>query len=134
MSKTSRRNLLRLGTQSAQLSVAVPQVVGHRVTRMMNAGPVPNTRDMREFSRMSAEKATAFAQSWFAIGMEMMRANERLAFTMMTSWWSAWFGVTGFGRHSRQLQSAALDMTVKAIAPVHRTVMANAKRLASVKR
>jgi len=129
MSKTYRRNLVRLGTQSAQVALAVPQVVGHRVTRMMNAGPVPNTRDMREFSRMSAEKTTAFAQSWFAIGMEMMRANQRLALTMMGSW----FSVTGLGRHSQQMQSAALGIAVKGIAPVHRTVVANAKRLASLK-
>jgi hypothetical protein len=83
---------------------------------------------------MGSEKTAAFAQSWFAIGLAMMRANERLAFTLMTSWWNGWFSVAGPGRHSRQLQSAALGIAVKGIAPVHRTVVANAKRLASVKR
>src|SRR3954470_23486196 len=133
MSRTSR-NLTRAGTQAAQLAVAVPQVIGHRVTRMMTAGSVPSPRDTREFSRMSSEKTAAFAESWLAMGVEMMRANELLAVTLMTSWWNAWFSAAGFNRHARQLQSVALGIAVKGLAPVHRTAVANAKRLANVKR
>jgi hypothetical protein len=133
MSRTSR-NLMRVGTQTAQLALAVPQVVGHRVTRMMNAGAIPDARDVTEFSRMTSEKTAAFAESWFEMWLEMMRANERLAFTLMSSWWNAWFSVGGFNRHSRQLQSVALDVAAKGIAPVHRAVVANAKRLAKGRR
>jgi hypothetical protein len=112
----------------------VPQVVGHRVTRMMNAGAIPNARDLREFSRMSSEKTQAFTESWFAMCIEAMRANERLAFTLMSSWLNPWFSLSGFGRHSRQLQSIAMDVAAKGIAPVHRAVTANAKRLANARR
>lgn len=133
MSRTSR-NLMRVGTQTAQLALAVPQVVGHRVTRMMNAGTVPDARDLRELSLMGSEKAAAFAESWFAMCIEIMRANERLAFTLAASWWNAWFSPAGFGRHPRQLQSVASGVIAKGIAPVHRAAMANARRLGNAKR
>ena len=132
MSRTSR-NLMKVGTQTAELALAAPQVIGHRVTRMMNAGTIPDARDVTEFSRMSSEKTAAFAESWFEMCLELMRANERLGFTLMRAWWNAWFNA-GFGRHSRELQSAALGIAAKGMEPVHRAVVANAKRLANGRR
>ena len=47
---------LRLSRHTGELAAAVPQVVAHRVGRMMAAGPLPGARDQQEFYRMGAEK------------------------------------------------------------------------------
>ena len=36
----------------ADIAVAAPQVIAHRVTRMALAGPVPDARDRKEFATM----------------------------------------------------------------------------------
>ena len=46
---------LRLTRDAAQLADAVPQVVMHRVGRMMTAGVNPSRKDLDEFYRMGAE-------------------------------------------------------------------------------
>jgi len=40
----------------AELGVAAPQVVSHRLTRMALAGPALNARDRKEFTGMVVEK------------------------------------------------------------------------------
>ena len=59
MTKASTRKGKSLAMQSAQLAVAVPQVVAHRVTRMAIAGPKLSQRDRKEFALMVAEKESA---------------------------------------------------------------------------
>ena len=53
-----------IATKTAELAVAVPHVVFHRVTRMALAGPVPSARDRKEFQLMVEEKKAAFSQAW----------------------------------------------------------------------
>ncbi len=130
----SRRHLTKIGAQTAGLAVAVPQVVAHRVNRMLTAGAVPDARDLREFRLMTSEKTAAFMESWMATGAQLMRANQQFAFSLMTSWWRAWFSMPGLGRTTPQLQTAALGVLAKGMAPVHRIAVANAKRLAAIKR
>lgn len=114
-----RRPASTLPVQAAQLALAVPQVVGHRLTRMALAGPFPNARDRREFHVMGQEKVLAFWQSWFAMGWALTQA-----------WQQAWLAM---------LQGARvppLDAQVilgKGLAPVHRRATANARRLARVR-
>jgi hypothetical protein len=134
--------LTRIGAQSAGLALAVPQVVGHRVTRMIAAGSTPDARDLREFNLMSSEKTTAFVESWMAMGAYLIRANQQTALNMVGSWWKSWFSLSGlnwptaqqFWPRTQQLQSTALGMMVKGIEPVHKAAVANAKRLAAVRR
>ena len=67
---TTRRthaSVQNLATKSLELSLAAPQVVAQRVTRMMTAGPNPSARDQQEFMRMGNEKVIAFYESW--VGM-----------------------------------------------------------------
>ncbi len=101
---------------ATELAVAVPLVVGHRLTRMALTGPSPSARDQREFHRMCSEKTTAFSKSWSAMGMAAMR-----------SFWSPslMMGKPGLAR----MQNATLGILGKGMAPVHRTAVANAKRL-----
>jgi hypothetical protein len=54
--------------QAAELAVAVPQVVAHRVTRTVTGGTSPPARDGKEFHhRVGAEKFAAFNESWNAM-------------------------------------------------------------------
>lgn len=123
-----------LAWKAAELAVAVPQVVAHRVTRMALAGPKPSARDRKEFERMVAEKNAAFAASWAAMALQAALAQQSLA----TSWMAS-FLAAGRGRKpspaaaARQWNAAALGVLGKGLAPVHRKAVANARRLARTK-
>ena len=123
-----------LAWKAAELAVAVPQVVTHRVTRMALAGPKLSPRDRKEFERMVAEKNAAFAASWVAMAQQAALAQQSLA----TSWMASFLGA-GRGRQpsatasARQWQAAALGVLGKGLAPVHRKAVANARRLARTK-
>ncbi|XZG69863.1 hypothetical protein ACTSKR_14585 [Chitinibacteraceae bacterium HSL-7] len=85
-----------------------PQVISQRVTRMMVAGLKPGARDRKEMTRMVSEKVSAFSlagwQGWVTWWLELMRVPS--------------------GRAMRwQRVPAAM------IAPVHRRVRQNRKRL-----
>lgn len=113
---TRRRNSTKLATQSAELALAVPQVVAHRLTRMALAGAQPSARDRREFHGMGQEKVLAFYQSWFAMGWAVVQAMQK-----------AWLAM---------LQGARVPLIdtqhvlSQGLAPVHRRAKSNAKRLA----
>ena len=104
----------------AELAVAAPQVVAHRVTRMALAGPVLSSRDRREFTGMVVEKQLAFAQAWWAMAIEVWQAQQRMAL--------AWFG--GPAVSAREAHDAVL---AKGLAPIHRKAVSNARRLAKTR-
>ena len=121
-------------TQAVELAFAVPQVVAHRVTRMAVAGPTLSARDRKEFQRMGAEKTAAFGESWNAMTLQAFRAHQALAASFLRSFWSPSLkGRPSASAVAAQWQSAALDVLGKGMAPVHRTAVANAKRLARTK-
>jgi hypothetical protein len=101
----------------AEVGVAVPQVVAHRVARMALAGPVLSARDTREFSNMVLEKQLAFTQSFLGMAGEMARLNQQLAL--------AWFT----GRRP-SIANSVNGVLAKGLSPVHRKAVSNAKRLA----
>jgi hypothetical protein len=128
------RKTKTLSVKAAELAVAVPQVVAHRVTRMVLAGAVPSARDQQEFQRMSAEKTEAFNESWAAMAAQAVRANQDLTATLMKSFWSPLAaGKPSAAATARQMQAAALSVLSKGMAPVHRRAVANAKRLGKIK-
>ena len=115
----AKRRPHSLARQSAELAVAVPQVVAHRMTRMALAGPRPSARDRREFAGMWQEKVHAFWQSWFAMGTALAQA-----------WQQAW--IAGLqGAKVPVLDTQAL--LAHGLAPVHRKATANARRLAKTR-
>ena len=69
----------KLARKSGELMQAAPQVVAVRVGRMLTAGPQPSARDRREFQRMGAEKVEAFAQSWQAMAVQALAAQQQWA-------------------------------------------------------
>lgn len=119
-----------LPVQLAELAVAAPQVVAHRVARMAQAGPVLSARDRREFTSMVMEKQAAFVQSWQAMTTEFYRAQWRLAMGAWSALWQPWpLTVDLPSRLSRQWGREAYRITSRGVQPVHRKATANARRL-----
>jgi hypothetical protein len=108
-----RRRSKPLAQQAAELSVAVPHVMAHRFARMALSGPLPSARDRREFQRMYTEKTLALTESWNAMALQMLRANQQIAFSPM---------------------QAALEVAAIAMAPFHRRAVANSRRLSRRRR
>ena len=118
-----------LARQAAERAVAVPQVIAHRLTRLALAGPTPSARDRKEFRRMGAEKAAAFAESWNAMALQALEANQTLALSFLRAFGSPARAGSAATAATRQVSRAALGMVQKGLAPVHRRAVANAKRL-----
>ena len=127
-----RRPPASLSAKTAELALAVPQVVAHRLLRMAHAGPHLSARDRKEFARMIAEKNSAFGESWNAMALQALQSQRAFA--------AAWALAATPPRSTRaspvahdlatQLHHATLAVLGKGLAPVHRRAVANAKRLA----
>ena len=131
MPTRSKRKTQMLATQAAELAVAVPQVVAHRVTRMAIAGPTLSARDRKEFELMVAEKKTAFAKAFQAMTTQTVRANQVLSASFVRSMLSpTGWSQPAAGKLASEVHDAALGILGKGMAPVHRKAVANAKRLA----
>lgn len=117
---------------SAQLALAVPQVVAHRLIRLAMASPVLSERDRKEFKLMSEEKTAAFSESLKGMAIEAARANLALTTSFLVPFWLPLLKRKPFAVVT-QMQTAALDVLGKGLAPVHRGAMANARRLAHTK-
>jgi hypothetical protein len=129
--RTSRHSL---AVQAAELAVAVPQVVAHRMTRIALSGPTLSPRDRKEFTRMVSEKNAAFGEAWMAMAAQAVLANQALTAASLRS-----FVAFAQGRKASpsvavaEVHRAALGVLGKGLAPVHRKAVANAKRLARTK-
>ncbi len=132
MSRRNQQQAAALWRQGVELSAAAPQVIAHRLARMAAAGPQPSVRDQREFTRMVAEKQTAFAEAWMAMLTQSMVAGPALGMAMMRAWFTPWgskAGQAGQRALAAQWQSAAMGVMGKGLAPVRAKAVANAKRL-----
>ena len=123
-----------LARQAAELAVAVPQVIAHRLARLALAGPAPSARDRKEFRRMGAEKAAAFAESWNAMATQAFEANQTLALSFLRAFGSPTSARPSAPSATRQVGRAAMGIVQKGLAPVHRCAVANAKRPSRTKR
>ncbi|MDQ7746724.1 polyhydroxyalkanoate granule-associated phasin [Hydrogenophaga pseudoflava] len=133
----SRRNLKTastLGRKTIETAWVVPQVMAHRIHRMAAAGARPSRRDQKEFAGMVAEKQQAFVLSWMAMTTESLRLQQQI-------WSSLWtVGLAPWPRKqaasltaTRRMQSVAVAIAEKGLAPVHRKAVSNAKRLSKVR-
>lgn len=109
-----------------ELGVTAPQVVAHRLARMAAAGATPSARDRKEFVGMVLEKQTAFAQGWTAMWIEGWLAQQRFALACLA-------GKPWTSRDTAHAHAAFERMVSRGIAPVHRKVEANARRLARIR-
>jgi len=127
-----RRPSLSLSTKTAELALAVPQVVAHRLLRMAHAGPHLSARDRKEFARMIAEKNSAFGESWNAMALQALQSQRAFAAALALAATPTRSTRASPAAHAlaTQLQRATLAVIGKGLAPVHRRAVANAKRLA----
>jgi len=122
-----RRRKRALSTQAVELTLAVPQVLSHRLSRLALAGSSPSLRDRREFYLMGTEKIEAFYESWNAMLIEVLRANLKLTLAL---WWWPWTGTMRVpGLLSKRSRRNALAVLGSGLAPFHRRAVANARRL-----
>ncbi len=124
-----------------EMMLAAPQVVAHRTARMLMAGHAPNARDSREFKAMGDEKVAAFAESWQAMASQAMTSQmqiattlTQMAFKQSSLWWTPFGASRGMTaadmtQLGHQMQSAAMHVASKGMAPVRKRAVANAKRL-----
>jgi hypothetical protein len=134
MASRSNRSQQAMAQKSSELATASSQVVAHRVTRMVLAGPVPSARDRTEFQRMVSEKQQAFTESWMAMATQAVQANLALTSTAWRSLCYPWLGGGATpSAMASQMQEAGMGVINKGLAPVHRKAMANAKRLAKTR-
>ena len=119
-----------LSKKCMELAVAVPQVVAHRATRMALAGPLMSERDRKELQRMMSEKQAAFAQAYWAMGLQMFRVNLQLSSTVFSALLSP-FSLTAPSVASvmAQAQHGFGAVIGKGLTPLHRTAVSNARRL-----
>lgn len=122
MAKRRTRSQAALALKAAEVAWAAPQVITQRLTRMAVAGAQPTAADKREMHRMGAEKSAAFFESWAAMGFEALRWQQKMMMSMMTP---AWLG----GGRAPNAQRTLLSMMGRGLAPVHRRVTSNARRL-----
>lgn len=129
---TTRRRSQRVAAQTAQLAIAVPQVVAHRVARMITAGPNPSARDRDEFTMMGLEKFAAFNESWVAMSAHLLKAQHSLWLSVLRTWSNPWTFMTPFWLgYADEAQRTAYDVLGSGLAPVHRRAVANARRLSA---
>ncbi len=129
MPSAINRRSRRLQQQVSEMSWAVPQVVGERMTRMMLAGAQPSAKDQQEFHQMGAEKVAAFCESWMAIGQQMLHAQQEISLAWVSSLMHIPMGQWPNRRLTEAAQSAALGLFSAGLAPVHRRALGNARRL-----
>ena len=125
------RRTKSLAAQTIDLGFAVPQVIAHRVARIMIAGGSPSARDRRELQRMGSEKILAANEAWNAMSVQAALENQKLALSLIQS---LWFPSAQRPSAAMQLSNAALDVLGKGMAPVRRRAVANAKRLGRISR
>lgn len=114
-----------LPTLATEVAYAAPQVIAHRLTRMVFAGVNPSVRDQREFYRMGTEKVEAFYESWNAMMLQTLQINQSIFFSM----WFPWAAQSSSKSPVEQLEQAATQILTSAIKPVHKRAVSNAKRL-----
>ena len=145
-----------LGMKTMQMSTAAAQVIAIRTARMATAGLNPTAADRREMSRMGAEKLDAFSRAGQALAtgalplvagmaggalrttLDLLNASAHLAAsrtipqTMARQCELADTLMRGSSpvRHGAA-SNATARLAHRALAPVHRTATANARRLAT---
>ena len=128
MSSRHRRKVSTIARQSAELALAAPEVMTHRLTRIYLSAGRPSKRESAELQRMATEKVAAVSAAWNAMAMELLRAYLRLAVFP-----TAFITSTSSRQAARALSAhtihTAAAVTAAGLAPVHRRATSNVRRL-----
>ncbi len=129
----STRRSRSFASQSAEMAMAVPQVVAHRMVRMAAAGATPSQTDRDEFKLMSDEKVAAFQESWVAMATQVFEVQQQMAQQMMKAFWFPLLQRPPTLRSvERQWRNASFGILGKGMEPISRRAIANAKRLGAL--
>ena len=79
---------------------------------------------------MTAEKVTAFYESWAAMQAESLRLSQELWLSSLQAAWTPWLPPSG---HKRRLRRGAARIAAHGLYPISRRASANARRLAKRK-
>ena len=141
----TRRRTTNPLVKAAELSIAAPQVIALR-TALMAAGQYG---DGREVWRMGTEKVHALQEATQGMALQLFRTNAEWPLVAMRQWWLFWqrvwlwpfFGaartplpVFGSGAVQEHLRKSATAMIHQGLAPAHRRVAGNLKRLGRAKK
>jgi len=141
-----------LAWKIGEMSMASAQVIIHRASRMAAAGPVPNARDRKEFTRMGHEKIEAATESAQAIAAHLVTMNLRLGarmFRQMVTGAAALMSLAGsrslqqsIARQAKlaqvvsrsttsvsRLSDSTARLARRGLKPIHARATANARRL-----
>lgn len=141
-----------LAMKTTEMLTAAAEVIGHRTTRMVFAGPLPDVHDQREFTLMGQEKLEAAAESAAAMTAHVMDTHHRLfastlrhmlhgstAMLSLASSRSAEQAAEHQARLGRAIARSAISasrlsrtpasLAQHGLGPIHARATANAKRL-----
>jgi hypothetical protein len=109
-----------------QLATVAPMVIGYRLTGLALAGAKPTARNRREVTRMGQEKVDAWHEAVQATGARLMEANLAMGTLLLRQAWGAVPAPAAFADSINRLSS---DLLADTLAPYHRRVVANNRRL-----
>lgn len=124
----SHRAASQVRRKAIDISVASPQVIAHRLTRMALAGPHPSARDRKEFTGMVMEKQMAFAQSWWAAWNAALQSPWSMVWTSWQNMLTGKFPTTPWG-WAEQAMAPSNAVLNAALTPISRKAVSNARRL-----
>jgi hypothetical protein len=109
------------------MTTAAPVVIANRITLMTLAGPTPSGRDRKEIVMMGREKLDASRESVLAAATGIFMGNLRLLRIPVDSARSGM--VPGRAALTQTIVVSWLEILDQTIAPFHRRVMSNRRRL-----
>jgi len=113
-----------------EVSATAPMVIGHRLAGMAPPGSTPTARQRRESTRMGQEKVEAWSEATLATGQRLFQAN--LAMTALF-WRQVWTGAFTPAAFTATLTRLGPRLLGDSLAPVHRRVVANNRRLSKAR-
>lgn len=125
------RDVTRIYRQSEDMGYSAPQVMHKRLFMLANQKPFDNAKEMGEIERMVGEKTLAFFESWQNMGLQTWIAQQNIGQLMFDNWLKLSFGKPiAYDQIFYQINFETLKILEKGMYPIHRRVLANAKRLA----
>jgi hypothetical protein len=121
--------------QAFDIAWATPLVMTLRIFQMATAGVAPSSKDRKEFDRMWSEKLMAYSESWAAMTTEWIRLQQESLPMLASCWLNPWAGFAYDSSHWNMHQPDHLSQRLlsQGLAPIHKRVTANAKRLSKGK-